>query len=247
MGDQAEIRRQGQDALKLYRVGLPKSLASQEAAALAVAEAVGVPAPRLRGKVQMIEGRWGFAMNWVEGPTFGAALYSGAAPDPDYLQAMASLHFSVHTQHAPELPNMKGRLGEEIHKAAAKGELNSEQGSALLEELGKAPDSKHFCHGDFHADNIIGRPGSAWIVDWPSAAHGDPLFDVCQSYMLMQRRHPALALAYVEAYAGKSGLVADDILGAGLPVVAGARLADNVPDEVATLKKMVDGTFLWRP
>jgi aminoglycoside phosphotransferase (APT) family kinase protein len=49
------------------------------------------------------------------------------------------------------------------------------------------PDSDRLCHGDFHFANIMGEPGNASIVDWPSAKRGHPAADVCQSWLLMQR------------------------------------------------------------
>ena len=45
-------------------------------------------------------------------------------------------------------------------------------------------------------------------------------------------------MAYVKAYASESGLTVRDILD-WRAIVAGARLADNVPAEVARLKQIV--------
>jgi hypothetical protein len=85
----------------------------------------------------------------------------------------------------------------------------------------------------------MGEPGSASIVDWPSAMRGHPAADVCQSWLLMQRPPGEQdAMAYVHAYAGKSGLTVKDILD-WRAIVAGARLADNVPHEVDTLSQIV--------
>jgi hypothetical protein len=68
---------------------------------------------------------------------------------------------------------------------------------------------------------------------------GHPAGDVCQSWLLMQRPPGEQdAMDYVDAYANESGSTRNDIL-RWRPIVAGARLADNVPDEVARLKEIV--------
>jgi aminoglycoside phosphotransferase (APT) family kinase protein len=109
---------------------------------------------------------------------------------------------------------------------------------ALLDRLAELPDCDRLCHGDFHPSNIVGTPGHASIIDWPHAARGEPTVDVCQSWLLMQRSDPELAFAYVEAYAKEGGLAPANIL-YWSPVVAGARLADNVPREVERLKQII--------
>jgi aminoglycoside phosphotransferase (APT) family kinase protein len=84
----------------------------------------------------------------------------------------------------------------------------------------------------------MGKPGNAWIIDWTHATLGDPAVDVCQSWLLIQRSDKELAADYVETYARESGRELNDIL-RWRPVVAGARLADNVPGEVNRLKAIV--------
>ena len=54
----------------------------------------------------------------------------------------------------------------------------------------------------------------------------------------MQRTDRRLADSYVGAYASESGLTVKDILG-WRAIVASARLADNVPDEVVRLSEIV--------
>lgn len=101
------------------------------------------------------------------------------------------------------------------------------------------PDSDRLCHGDFHPFNVMGKLGNAWIVDWPHAMRGDPAVDVCQSWLLMQRPPGEQdAMAYVEAYAIESGLRPNNILH-WRAIVAGARLADDVPSEEEMLRKIV--------
>jgi Ser/Thr protein kinase RdoA (MazF antagonist) len=148
------------------------------------------------------------------------------------------LHVAIHRHPAPRLPALKARLGDEIRKAGIKlGAALPTQ--ALLDRLAEMPDGDRLCHGDFHPSNVLGLPGSAWVIDWLEATRGEPAVDVCQSWLLMQRPPGEQdAKAYVEAYARESGLGSNDILH-WRPIVAGARLADDVPGEVNRLMEIV--------
>jgi len=151
---------------------------------------------------------------------------------------MARLHIALHRHRAPRLPALKTWLGDEIQKAGIK------LGAALptrtlLDRLAEMPDSDRLCHGDFQPSNVLGTPGNASIIDWPHAMRSDPAVDVCQSWLLMQRPPGEQdATAYVEAYARESGLTVKDIF-RWRSIVAAARLADNVPDEVERLRMII--------
>ena len=78
------------------------------------------------------------------------------------------------------------------------------------------------------------------MVDWTSASRGEPAADVCRSYVLMKPSMPELATAYVDAYVRLGDSTSERIF-MWLPVVAAARLAENVPDEVDGLMAMIGG------
>jgi hypothetical protein len=75
------------------------------------------------------------------------------------------------------------------------------------------------------------------IVDWLDACRGSPAADICRSYVLMHQAAPEMAASYVEAYASASGCDPSEIF-AWLPFVAGARLAEGVPNEEDELLRM---------
>jgi aminoglycoside phosphotransferase (APT) family kinase protein len=242
-GDQAEVFECGQTVCKLYRPHIPEQLAKhmafREEAALKIVEAFDdVPAPRAPS-VRQARGRWGVIMDRIEGQSFACSLRDHPEAKPEYMKAMARLHVAIHQHQAPGLPACKAWLGDEIQKAGIKlGAALPMQ--ALLNRLAEMPDSDWLCHGDFHPSNVMGTPRRASAIDWPHATRGEPAVDVCQSWLLMQRGNPELASDYVEAYVayaneGGRRLVRNDIL-RWSPVVACARLADNVPDEVDKLK-----------
>jgi aminoglycoside phosphotransferase (APT) family kinase protein len=238
-GHQADLFECGKDACKLYRSHIPthtaKRMAFREARALKIVDAFDdVPAPRLLG-VRQFKDRWGVIMTRVNGQNFARTFRDRPEAKPEYMKEMASLHIAIHRRQVPRLPALKAWLGDEIQKLGATLPTR-----ALLDRLAKVPDSDRLCHGDFHPANVMGKPGDASIIDWPSARRGDPAVDVCQSWLLMQRDNRELADSYVAAYADESGVVRRDDIRAWRPIVAGARLADNVPAEVDRLKEIVN-------
>jgi len=239
-GHQGLLFECGQDVCKIYRLQIgrrARGMAVHEARALKIVEACDdVPAPRLRGFRRFKPG-WGMVMTRIQGRDFGRIVRDHPEAKPQFMKQLVSLHIAVHRHPAPRLPSLKAWLVKEIQKAGAVDATFPT--GALLQRLAEMPEGDRLCHGDFHFSNVMGEPGNASILDWPSAMRGHPAADVCQSWLLMQRPPGEQdARAYVEAYAGESGLTVKDILG-WRAIVAGARLADNVPNEVARLKQIV--------
>jgi Phosphotransferase enzyme family len=227
-GKEAEIFEYGDLVVKLYRSTAPKRAAFREAAIITLIESLGLPVPSVRA-VQQFEGRWGVTMTRAESPSPADAV------SRERLRDMASLHLRVHGHPGLQFAGLKARLALNIQLAEA---LSGMQKERLLAGLAAQPEGDRLCHGDFHPFNILGARGQEVIVDWPSASCGDPLADVCRSYVLLKPSFPELASHYVEVYAEMSGASRDRIF-SWLPFVSAARLAEGVPDEVAGLLAMI--------
>ena len=234
-GKEAEVFLYGDHVLKLYKATAPKTSAFREAANLAIAERLGLPAPVALG-VQSMENRWGVAMTLAAGESFGAAIMREPAQSSAYLVSMARLQFRIHAHAVVELASMKARLSANIGRSAMLGPILQRR---LLDALSELPDGDMLCHGDFHPWNILGPADDAIVVDWLDACQGNPAADVCRTYVLMRHSVPDLAAAYVETYGWMANEETDDTF-AWLPVVAAARLAEGVPHEVDELMELVD-------
>lgn len=241
-GHQSLLFACGQEVCKIYssQIGprARRGMAAREARALRTVESFDdVPAPRLRG-VRRFKPGWGVVMTWIQGQDFGRIIRDHPEAKPECMRQMARLHVAVHRHPAPlRLPSFKAWLTSEIQRA---GEVDAAfPAGALLQRLAEMPEGDRLCHGDFNFSNVMGELGNASIIDWPSAMRGHPAADVCQSWLLMQRPPGEQdARAYVDAYANESGLPVKDIFD-WRAIVAGARLADNVPGEVARLTEIV--------
>ena len=238
-GKEAEVFEYGPEILKLYRLGVAKRSAFREAAILAIIEAFDVPAPRTLG-VRKIGARWGVIMTRADGPSFAEAMGGRTEALPVYMKAMVRFQLAIHRHEAVLLPDLKPRLMDRIRRAAI---LGATRQGRLLDRLADMPAGDRLCHGDFHPFNVMGEPDNACIVDWLDATRGEPAADACRSYLLMRGEEPTWASAYLDAYATESGLSPNDILG-WLPILAAARLAEDVPNETETLMAIVDATSI---
>lgn len=223
-GKEAEVYEHGTLALKLYRPGRPKAPAFREAANLAVVEKLSLPAPRVH-VVGDYHGRWGLLMDRAT----GTSLADEMMPEPllSAIEEMGELHLRLHREPGHGLPSLKARLSANIEHAP---ELPPALRERLAHVLAALPDGDRVCHGDFHPWNILGSGSEVTIVDWLDACSGAPAADVCRTYLLMRRVLPSIAEAYVVTYAKTSGISSKEVF-TWLPVIAAARLAEDVPEE----------------
>lgn len=231
-GKVAQVFEHGEGrVLKLYRAGQPESDAVREAEVLGVVARGGVRAPRAYG-VESFDGRCGVVMDRVGGRTFGEAMLANPAGAGPYFAAMAGLQAGLHAASGAGLTPLKQRLADKIGRAPG---LSDPVRRRLRDRLAALPDGNRVLHGDFHPYNILGTPEEAIIVDWLDATAGPPAADICRSWLLMQTVYPAMA----EAYLATSPLPREAVF-AWLPVTAGARLSENVPDEAEALIAMAE-------
>jgi aminoglycoside phosphotransferase (APT) family kinase protein len=224
-GKVAEVFAQGEHVLKLYRAADAKPEVLREAAILASIEPLGLPVPAVID-VGRYDDRWGLVMTRVAGRPFLDVMMSDAATVPAHIDAMVSLHERIHSHSVRTLPSHKAKLAAAIRRTAS---LSEALRARLLETLAALPAGERLCHLDFHPANILGEPGNAMVVDWLDASLGDPAADVCRSHVIIHPHAPAMADAYLAAYTAASGVDPAEIQ-AWRPVIAGARLAEGVPE-----------------
>lgn len=218
--------------VKLYRAGEPKMSAFREAAVLAVAEAGAIAAPRAQGVVE-VDGRWGVVMDRVAGRPFAEPMLAEPEAAGRYLAELARLQASLHAAPGAGLTSLTARLAARLDCAPG---VEQPVRQRLRERLAGLPDGDRLLHGDFHPYNVMGQPRSATVVDWLDATAGPPAADACRSWVLMHAASPAIAEAYLAAYLAVTRLSRDDVL-AWLPVVAAARLTENVAEQDADLRR----------
>jgi aminoglycoside phosphotransferase (APT) family kinase protein len=123
---------------------------------------------------------------------------------------------------------------------------------AVLRRLERLPEGDRLCHGDFHPANVLrSASGGALAIDWTGASRGDPAADLARSFLIMRfgavgpdaTRAVALLArvgrrALWAAYASAYGRAAVAAASPWLPVVAAARLGEDIAGERAHLLEL---------
>jgi Ser/Thr protein kinase RdoA (MazF antagonist) len=233
-GERAEVFEWGSRVVKLYRSTGSKWVTFREAAIHAAVEALGLPVPTV-WSVQQIDGRWGIVFDRVSGASFAEQMRCDVADIPRHLQILAHLHMRIHAHPANQFSSLKVWLATSIAPTML---LDEPRKQILLSGLRDMPDGDCLCHGDFHPMNVLGEGSQPIVIDWPNACRGDPVGDVCRSYLILKLHADEVAGPYVEAYCRVSGVRRQTIL-EWLPYVAAARLAEDVPGEQHRLLELV--------
>jgi len=200
----------------------------------------GVKSPAVHGLVQ-VEGRNGLVYERVAGSSmleifqrrpWQAALLGGI---------LAELHAQMHEcVFEAEVPDQRGRLGRKLNRADA---LPTPLKTALLSSLGSLREGDRVCHGDFHPANVLMEENDATVIDWIDASRGNPLADVARTSVILlgaaagsQVANPMFKIlvrilhyAYLKHYFQlRPG--GEEEYRRWLPIVAGARLSENIPE-----------------
>jgi aminoglycoside phosphotransferase (APT) family kinase protein len=257
VGATAEVFAWGdRHVLKLFRHGIPATVAEREAAQARLAHAAGLPTPAV-GDVVAVEGRAGIVFERTDGPTMLQRLSDAPGSAEGLAGQLAALHADLHAHAAPRLPAQRERLRLNIGRAQGLSERLKARAAQALDAL---PDGEALCHGDFHPGNVIMTVGNPVVIDWLDATRGNPLADLARTALLVRHAElpahvyaPAvqqavrgLRVAFLEAYlrryASHRPVDSGQLAAWALPVAA-ARLAEPVgPGEREELVTAVEAS-----
>ncbi|WP_370297363.1 phosphotransferase family protein [Rossellomorea marisflavi] len=167
-------------------------------------------------------------MEYIEGETLGDLAMKNRTLLEDYLAVSVEIQMMIHEKDAPELEPMTHKLTRQLQDVSS---LSSEEKMGLLKQVDQLSGTK-LCHGDFHLFNLVETENGIRILDWVDASSGDIRADVIRTYLLYVGFDQEIAEQYLALYCEKSGLQSEEILQWG-PMIAGARLWENVPGEDA--------------
>jgi aminoglycoside phosphotransferase (APT) family kinase protein len=252
-GRTAQVLADNDDAVvKLFFDWVPIHLIHAEEHATAAAVAAGAPAPRLLGRVER-DSRAGLVLERVDGPSMLAELTAHPLQILTLARRLARLQADIHACGGVGLPLLRERLRSRIESA---GDLSSRARDWSLARLDTLPDGDHLLHGDLHPDNVILATRGAIAIDWMAAARGDRAADAARTALILElgssppglpatRRaliatgRRAFRASWLRAYVRASMVRRAEII-AWRPVVAAARLGDNILEEKRRLCAIVD-------
>lgn len=236
--------------LKLYREWCPPGWVEYEARIARAVDAAGVSAPHT-GEIVEIDGRRGIEYERVNGPSMIEALAAQWWKLPALARRLAALHLEMHAAQPQGLPRQRDNLRADILKAQ---DLPGALKKKALDRLDSLPDGDRLCHGDFHPGNVLISPGGAVVIDWMTACAGHPAADVARTRLLLSVGDPPggfllrllvfvmrglLYRIYLSEYRRRSPEVVR-LSDAYLPILAAARLSENITPERDPLLRIVE-------
>jgi uncharacterized protein (TIGR02172 family) len=215
----------------------------------------GLPIPDV-GEIVRVKERNGLLYERVHGQSMYTAAKRKPWNVPRYFRRSAELHVEIHSRSiSADLPSQRQRLERNIHEAKA---LPGHLRARALAALEAMPDGSQLCHGDFWGGNILITPHGEVIIDWFRASHGNPLADLARTSnaTLGFTRTRQIQRTFLSYGTSKASQIKNSLLQflvrvfypiylhryfqlrpggeeeyqLWLPIVAAARLADNIPE-----------------
>jgi len=210
---------------------------------LKIARAVhasGVKCPAVKELVQF-QGRNGLIYQRMDGISMLDVFQRQPWKVFQFAKVLANLHAQMHERaFNTDVPDQRRKLEYKIQNA---NPLPTPLKTALLNSLHSLPESDRVCHGDFHPANVLIHDDEATVIDWIDASRGNPLADVARTSIIILGAIAAshifnpLQKMFVSMFHATYLREYFRIRPHGmneyqqwLPIVAGARLSENIPE-----------------
>ena len=240
--------------LKLYRDWCPPDWVEYESWIAQAVHEAGVPSPAAREIVEVNERR-GLLYERLEGISMLQEMNARPWTVWKHARLLAELHAQLNQQSIGGLPSYKDRLRYDVQQAEHLSADLREKVLSLLEVL---PAGQNLCHGDYHPGNIFLTHHGPVVIDWMTASSGSPWTDVARTSLILsigaraagKQVHPLIRMVirfYHHAYLDRYRTLqpdTEDELARWRPIVAAARLSENIIPEREALIKMVKESLL---
>lgn len=242
-GNTAEVYAWGDtQILKLFRNDFPREGMEREYNVCMELNGTNIPIPKVDQMVE-IEGRKGIVYEKIMGESMLKLMMTRPLASKKYARQLAKIHYQVHQCKVEGLYGYKEVMKWNICKCVLLAEEAKKVVLAILEQL---PEGNVLCHGDFHPGNIMIASKQPFILDWMTAATGNPCADVARTLLLLQDgalpsglpksavyllnalRH-RMGEQYLKEYIQLSGKSKEEIVRWRIPIAA-ARLIEWIPD-----------------
>jgi aminoglycoside phosphotransferase (APT) family kinase protein len=152
------------------------------------------------------------------------------------------------------LPSYKDRLRYDIDETSHLTDDLRRKARDLLDRL---PDGQNICHGDFHPENVLITKKGPVVIDWMTACSGSSWADVARTNLILTigvkaagKNIPLLLRMivrlyhriYLNRYRALHPDSTDELV-RWTPVIAAARLSENIIPEREALIKIVKEGF----
>jgi aminoglycoside phosphotransferase (APT) family kinase protein len=239
----------GGHILKLYYAWCPPHWVEQEARVAGVIAAAGIPTPA-PGDIVDVDGRRGIIYERVTGVSMLDDMRRRPWLLLRHARDLAGLQAQFHHLTISDLRGYHDGLVYSIQHAPYLSAIQRDRALALLETL---PNETALCHGDFHPGNVLISGRGPVVIDWMTACLGSPWADVARTSMILTIGVKAAGDQVSALIRSASGLFhrtylnryrslapdGQDELQRWLPLIAAARLAEQIEPERAALLQML--------
>jgi len=250
-GRTAEIYEWGDGyILKLYHAWCPSHWVEDEARVARAVTDAGVPTPAA-GDIVEVNGRQGLVYERVTGISMLQDLNIRPWTFLKHAQQLAQLHSQINQLQIPELFSYKDGLKYSIQQTS---HLNEGLRGKALKKLAELKDGDNVCHGDFHPGNVLLTDSGPVVIDWMTARRGNRWADVAWTSLLLDigakragKQVKPVAKLFIRLYClmyishyRKLNPDPQNELAQWMPVIAAARLNEDIALEREALIKMVE-------
>jgi len=239
--------------VKVFRPGWPDREGEHEARAARLAHAAGVGAPAVLATGH-VDGRFAIAYERRTGIPMVEHLVDHPWDGPTLAGRFAERHVAMHEADGSTLPDLRDALYGAVERAA--DHATSRVVATARRRIESLGGGTAFCHGDYHPGNVILTADAPAVIDWVTAAAGQPEADVARTLFLLRDamldddlpwtdrarltllRH-AFAVAYGRRYRSLRDLDARRVRAWRLPILV-ARLAEGITAERDPILRAVD-------
>lgn len=216
---------------------------------------LGLPSPAIREMVRIGE-RHGLVYERVNGESMFRLFQRKPWNLFRYARRWAQLHADIHSRTiGGQLPLQRQLIESRINQASALPVYLRQRALAALQAM---PDGDRLCHGDFWPGNILVTDHGEIVIDWIHASRGNPLADLARTTNLVlgftrtdQVKRPFLSIGPSKTSSLRNSLLQffsrisyplylryyfelrpSDVgeYRRWLPIVAAARLSDDIPE-----------------
>ncbi len=194
-----------EEVVKVPRPDVPLNWVEVEANLTSIVQRHGLPAPEVRGFVD-VDGRRCVVFERIVGPTMWELILDEPSRIQRLVDELVAIQRGIHASGLPiGLPDHATRTEA---KAVACPLIDDAERDEAMTVIRGMPSGAAVLHGDLHPGNVIMSADGPVAVDWFDVSVGHPLADVARSLLLLQ---PAFDVAELVHLPGATVAVLDSL------------------------------------
>lgn len=200
-----------------------------------------------------VDGRTGIIFEYIKGKTLVDLATTKPLLVIKEMKEFTRLHVNMHKCKIEGIADINSDFRHTLSNSA---HLNEDQKSFFLNKLEKLPTGTSLCHMDYHPDNVIKTEKGLVVIDWITAAIGNPLADVARTLYMLKRGAPMSDISkltkiiikifqlfvsriYFKQYKKLTG-IEKKYLKEWEIIIMAARLSENIPEERQYILKKLE-------